>query len=151
MNLENINGLLTWIVTNDDIKSKNNNHIFAYKIANNATHTETFDKFIQETNLNVNNSWYFDTATELTKMGHMIFCNIPDTNDILLFCPDTKKMSNTQIKFLSLFKEEFHNFENINIATYDEENDEFKENVINGAEFDLSKEIINEKKVLVKK
>lgn len=151
MKLENFNELLTLFITNDNIKNKNNKNIFAYNIADNSTHTEAFDKFIDETNIDLNNSWYFETAMELTKMGHMILCNIPDTNDVIFFCPDKNIISKTQKIFLSLFNNEFCNFENINVALYDEENDDFIEKTIPGEDFDYQQDILVNKKILIKK
>ena len=142
MDFETTDDVLTWIVTNDTIKNKENKHIFAYKNINNITHSDTLDYFIRETNLALENTWYFDTALSLAKMGHMILCNVPDSNDLLFFCPDLKKLSATQKIFISLFQNQLQNFENINIALYNDQQDEFSEYVING------KEISNQEKLI---
>ena len=79
----------------------------------------------------------------------MTICNIPITNEILLFCPSINQISKTQKIFLSLLETKFNNFENINILLYDEKSDDFIEKCINN--FDTDQLITNDQKVFIKK
>lgn len=145
MDFKSTNNLLTWIVTSDNIKNKDNKHVFAYQKNNNNTHSETFDSFIKETNLDLENTWYFDTALELAKMGNMIFCNIPDSNELLIFCPDLKDITKTQKIFLSLIQNSLQTFENITIALYNQEEDDFSDQTINGIDINQKTDILVKK------
>ncbi len=147
MNIENINDLLTLIISGNNTKSSKN--FFAYTNKDNITHSDTFDQFIIDENLDIENDWYFDTALAITKMGYMTICNIPITNEILLFCPSINQISKTQKIFLSLLETKFNNFENINILLYDEKSDDFIEKCINN--FDTDQLITNDQKVFIKK
>lgn len=147
MNIENINDLLTLIIPGNNIKS--NKDFFAYTNKNNITHSDTFDQFIIDENLNIENDWYFDTALNITKMGYMTICNIPVTNEIILFCPSINKINTKQKSFLTILETELNSFENINILIYDEKNDDFIEKYINN--FEANQLVSNNEKVFIKK
>lgn len=126
MEFEDIENLLTIVITNDTMKIDNKN-IFAYPNINN-NHTDTIDCFIDDTNLNLENINYYDTSLEIIKMGHLILYNLIDMDYFLIFCPDLNKLTPYQKLFIQFIERYIiENKKNVNISLYHENTDTFSE------------------------
>ncbi len=91
MNFEDIENLLTIVITNDNI-GINNKNIYTYPNINNITHSDTLDCFINDVNLELENINHFDTSLEIAKMGNFVLYNLVNTDYLLIFCPDINKI-----------------------------------------------------------
>ena len=121
--LDNMKDYLTCIITNDDVQDQNGNHIFLYRDKDNKFHTDTITSFLEETNINLNNDWYYTTALELAKMGHMILFNVGE--NLLIISPSKNRLSKFQKNFQCDIKNISSNFPFVENSIYDENTDDF--------------------------
>lgn len=127
MEFEDIENLLTIVITNDTMKIDNKN-IFAYPNINDNTHSETLDCFINDANLDLENINHFDTTLEIVKMGNFVLYNLIDTDYLLIFCPDLNKLTPYQKLFIQFIERYIiENKKNVNISLYHEDTDTFSE------------------------
>ena len=127
---ENIENILTIIITNNNI-GINNKNIFTYPNINDNNHSDTIDCFIDDTNLNLENINYFDTSLEIAKMGHLVLYNLIDTEYLLIFCPDLNNLTAYQKLFIQFIERYIvENKKSVNIALYHQDTDTFSEHYI---------------------
>ena len=125
MNLKNIKNCLSWIISNNQIKSKNDSNIFMYNNKEGLTHSDTIDAFLTEANIDMKNDWYFNTALELSKQENLIFFNNPDIDYLIIISPDVNMLTKNQKIFIDYMENELMDFKNIAVSIYNKEHDDF--------------------------
>lgn len=136
MKFEDLENLLTIIITNDNIKI-NNKNIYTYPNINNITHSDTLDCFINDVNLDLENINHFDTSLEIAKMGNFVLYNLINPDYLLIFCPDINNLTDYQKQFIKFIeKYVIKNNKSVNITLYHEDTDTFSEYYID----DISKQ-----------
>lgn len=129
MDYKNTDDYLTWIVINNNILPNTDKSVFAYKYEKDINnHSKNLDCFIEETHLDLKkNDWFFFTAQELAKMGHLVVINSPDCDEAILLLPDNKNLTPEQIDCIMKTKQAISEIDSYsyNIETNDfiEENE----------------------------